>query len=297
MLDAIRGEKCVALGRCSANVARGVVANLRQDSSVGTIAVVVSIVIIILTLVSYALSHRSRPSSTAGESNPGASPTSASRPIPRPRRDPTPGRIYKARIAGGSSPIIFRPLGTGAATASPDPVVKGLSGLRDAVTGTWLDPSRTLYRCGRCEVFYHRESLELVRVENAGCCVACGAASIVLISATRASQESGRNYEAGVTTLADYRSKVGQVVIFEGRCVSVLPSRRGSDFAVMFEDKSWTRGFKMVVLKKATATVGSPSFFFSLMGKRLRVRGLIVNHPRFGYEIIVNDRAMILEVK
>jgi hypothetical protein len=174
--------------------------------------------------------------------------------------------------------------------------IPNLSGLRDAVTGTALDASRGLYRCGQCEVFYHAESYELVREENSGRCVACGTVAIVSITVAQANRQSGRNYEAGITTLADYRSKEGQVVIFEGRCVTVLQSRRGSDYAVMFENKSWRRGFKLVVFRGATAQLGGPAFLFSLAGKHVRVRGLIVNHPRFGYEIIVNDRDMILGV-
>ena len=53
----------------------------------------------------------------------------------------------------------------------------------------------------------------------------------------------------------------------------------------------------MVVFRNATTQVGGPAFLLGLAGKQIRVRGLIVKHPRFGYEIIVNDRAMILEVR
>lgn len=247
----------------------------------------VLVLIVVIILVVRALSRSSyRDSSTAPQS-----PSSGA------TAPPTPKGTYKPRPTGISSRITFRTQVPDGGVASPVRAIADLSGLRDAVTGTALDPSRGLYRCRRCEVFYHAESYELVRGENAGRCVACGVASIMSISTAQAKQQSGRNYEAGITTLADYRSKEGQVVIFEGRCVCVLPSRRGSDYAVMFEDKPWTRGFKMVVLKGATARIGGPAFLRGLAGKQIRVRGLIVKHPRFGYEIIVNDRAMILEVR
>lgn len=250
-------------------------------------AFAVLVLIVVIILVARALSRSSqRNSSTAPQSR-----------GPGPTAPPAPKQTYKPRPTRASSRIVFRPQVPDGGVAAPSRAIADLSGLRDAVTGTALDSSRGLYRCGRCEVFYHAESFELVRQENAARCVACGATSIVSISAAQAKQQSGRNYEAGTTTLADYRSKEGQVVIFEGRCVCVLPSRRGSDYAVMFEDKPWTRGFKMVVLRGATASVGGPGFLLGLAGKQVRVRGLIVKHPRFGYEIIVNDRAMILGVR
>jgi hypothetical protein len=207
-----------------------------------------------------------------------------------------PTHTYKPR-AESRPKIKFRPQVPESIPTASGRTIPDLSGLRDALTGTPLDSSRGLYRC-QCEVFYHADSFELLRQENSGCCVACHrASSIVSISSAQAKQQSGRNYEAGITTLADYQSKVGQVVVFEGHCVRVLPSRRGSDYAVMFEDKSWTRGFKMVCFRGATARVGGPAFLLSLAGKQIRVRGLIVKHPRFGYEIIVSDKAMILEVR
>ncbi len=248
---------------------------------------VLVVIVVIIILVVRASTHSSRRDSSTPSRGASSGPTAP----------PAPKKTYKPRPTRTTSRIIFRPQVPDGDVASPVRVVGDLSGLRDAVTGTALDPARALYRCGRCEVFYHADSYELVREENAGRCVACGVASITSISTAQAKQQSGRNYEAGITTLVDYRSKEGQVVIFEGRCVRVLPSRRGSDYAVMFEDKLWTRGFKMVVFRRATASVGGAAFLLGLAGKQLRVRGLIVKHPRFGYQIIVNDRAMILEVR
>jgi hypothetical protein len=42
--------------------------------------------------------------------------------------------------------------------------------------------------------------------------------------------------------------------------------------------------------------VGGPQFIESLNGRKVRVRGLLINHSRFGPEIIISERRMILEV-
>jgi hypothetical protein len=65
---------------------------------------------------------------------------------------------------------------------------------------------------------------------------------------------------------------------------------------VMFEDKSWKHGFKLVFFKGALSAVGGPAYVRDLRGASITVRGLIVNHSQFGYEIIVNDRRMVLRV-
>jgi hypothetical protein len=86
------------------------------------------------------------------------------------------------------------------------------------------------------------------------------------------------------------------VVTFEGDVKAVRVSRRGSDYAVMFEDKTWRTGFKLVFFRGAVRKVGGPEFIKNLDGHRMRVRGLLVKHPRFGPEIIISERNMILEV-
>jgi len=64
----------------------------------------------------------------------------------------------------------------------------------------------------------------------------------------------------------------------------------------MFEDKSWKEGFKLVFFKGTLIALGGPAYVRSLRGATITVRGLIVNHQKFGYEIIVNDRGMVLRV-
>ncbi|MDR1826972.1 MAG: OB-fold nucleic acid binding domain-containing protein [Methylobacteriaceae bacterium] len=175
-----------------------------------------------------------------------------------------------------------------------------LSGLVDAFTGVPLDPAKGLYFCSNCKVFYHRESYQLLVEANHSACVACGSKSLIAYQAPRrveTGQPQGRNFDPTVVTLANYQQHVGRVVTFEGRVFDVKVSRRGLDYAVMFEDKSWTKGFKLVFFRGAVAACGGPVFLNSLKGKTIRVRGLIAKDATFGYEIIISERSMILGVQ
>jgi hypothetical protein len=96
--------------------------------------------------------------------------------------------------------------------------------------------------------------------------------------------------------LDTYQAHVGRVITFEGIVRNVLTSRRGTDYAVMFEYKNWRNGFKMVAFQGATDSVGGSRFLLGLQGRTVRVRGLLVYHAIFGYQIVVTDRKMILNI-
>jgi hypothetical protein len=165
----------------------------------------------------------------------------------------------------------------------------------DALTGAPLQLSSGLFQCQRCKVFYQGHSIQVINSENGGRCVSCLDTQIVSVAAKR--EQRGRNADVSIITLENYRDYVGHVITFEGDVHTVLTSRRGTDYAVMFENRSWTRGFKMVVFRGRVEEIGGANFLFTLVGRRVRVRGLLINHDRFGYEIIVSDRAMILAVR
>jgi hypothetical protein len=167
--------------------------------------------------------------------------------------------------------------------------------LVDALTGAPLQLSLGLYQCKRCKVFYQPHSVEVIRSENGGRCVACQQAEIVNV--TGRSEQRGRNADVSVITLENYRQFEGHIITFEGLVQTVLISRRGIDYAVMFENRSWTRGFKMVFFRGDVEQFGGPKYLFNLIGHRVLVRGLLVCHEKYGYQIIVSDRAMILGVK
>jgi hypothetical protein len=206
-------------------------------------------------------------------------------------------RVYRPHQSSSTRPKIqFNDTG-GPTSAIKPPSEKDLEDLHDAFTGQPLDLALGLYQCGSCKVYYHAESYEVVREENRGQCVACSSASIVALTGETARSTSGRDYNPNIITLENFRSHVGRVIVFEGHVHDVLKSRRGKDYAVMFERKSWTKGFKLVFFRGAVQKAGGPTYINGLNGKTVRVRGLLINHDIFGYEIVVSEKSMILSAR
>ncbi len=135
-------------------------------------------------------------------------------------------------LFGNPSPLTFRDL------ESPpprDPPQTDLRDVNDAFTGEPIDTHVTVYQCTKCKVYYHRTSLDFLKAETGGKCVSCQSKDIQPI-ALSGSPSLGRNYTAGVVTLADYRAYVDQVVTFEGVVVKAYYTRYGHNLALMFED-------------------------------------------------------------
>jgi hypothetical protein len=190
-------------------------------------------------------------------------------------------------------------ISTGPAGEKPGGTVpsgEALAGLHDAFTGAPLDARLGFHQCTNCKVHYHAESVVVLREENGARCVACGAAAIVALTDSQARTTKGRDYSPDVITLGDFRRHFDRVVTFEARVTAVKVSRRGMDYAVMFEQASWTKGLKLVFFRGAVRAVGGPDFINSLAGRTVRVRGLLINHARFGPEIIISERGMILGI-
>jgi len=171
-----------------------------------------------------------------------------------------------------------------------------LSDVRDAVTGQPLHPALGLHRCTRCHVFYQASSVACIQRDNGGRCISCGNTTVVPMQRAYGVDRDARHDSQAITTLEDYRSKVNQLVVFEGRCVRVRPSRSGTAYAVMFEDGAWTRGFKLVIRSAVVEEVGGAAFIRSLAGRTIRARGVVEHSLVFGYEITVTSRSMILGV-
>lgn len=216
---------------------------------------------------------------------------------------PSPTQAVRAK----RDPNVFRPSADTRAQRRPAIEFKENSGgagpptdidikdLVDALTGAPLLLDAGLFQCQRCKVFYQAQSVEVIRAENGGRCVSCLHAELVSVTGRR--EQRGRNADVNVITLENYRQYVGHVITFEGHVHTVLPSRRGTDYAVMFENRGWTQGFKMVVFRGAVDRIGGERFLYSLANRTVRVRGLLILHKDFGYEIIVSDRAMILSIQ
>lgn len=199
-------------------------------------------------------------------------------------RDPAKTATYRPTPSQQRSPATRR--WTGAAS--------DLHGLVDAFTGEPLNQTRQLHYCRRCGVYYHNESFDLIRSQNGGRCVSCLATEIIEYSAgqTRIVWREA-SFTPAVITLTDFRSHVGEVITFRGVVRLVLASRTGRDFALMFENKSWSHGLKMVVFRGRLSNVGGAPFLRSLLAKEIKVRGLLQRHPKYGYQIIVSERRMI----
>lgn len=207
------------------------------------------------------------------------------------------GKGYRPRSAGGSSSGID--FGSAGASAA---LVKLGEQVTDFVTGAALKTSASTYQCVDCLAYYSPESFDLLRSENGGRCASCRSVNLRTLGGKQTKEPqrtvppSARAAGPGAATLTNFRSFEGQVVTFTGRVVKVLESRRGGDFAVMFEGKSWKQGFKLVFFKGALTALGGPAYVRGLRGATITVRGLVVNHSQFGYEIIVNDRGMVLRL-
>jgi hypothetical protein len=171
-----------------------------------------------------------------------------------------------------------------------------LSGLHDAFTGIPLNKSLGLYQCGKCKVYYHTQSFHILQQENRSCCVACGAHALQALTQWHTASDRGRDHSPVIVSLADFAQHFGRVVTFEGRVRSVKTSRRGTDYAVMFEDTSWAKGLKLVFFRGAISEVGGPTYIQNLTSRTVRVRGLLVKHPQFGPQIVISEKSMILRV-
>ena len=220
-------------------------------------------------------------------------------PTQRPTWTPSPSTD---RVSPKPDPAKYRPrppsknpkVQFGPASPSPAPDIKDL---HDAFTGAPLNPALGLYQCTNCQVYYHSESFVVLREENAGRCVACGSNTVVARGAQEASAGRGRDYDPNVVTLANFRSHFDRVVTFEGLVRDIKVSKRGKDYAVMFEQASWSKGLKLVFFRRSIPDAGGVAFIKSLRGRHVRVRGLLINHRFFGPEIIITERNMILDVR
>lgn len=213
-----------------------------------------------------------------------------------PQSLPKRGEVYRPLPSGRRrSSVVFRD----ASNKSAAGVVSGeaLEGLHDAFTGASLNPVLGLHQCTKCKVYYHAESVAVLREENAARCVACGSASILSLTVQEATTSRGRDYDPDVVTLANFRSHFDRVVTFEGTVRAVKASRRGSDYAVMFEHVSWSRGLKLVFFRGAVKKVGGATFIKRLDGRSVRVRGLLLNHRLYGPQIVISERGMILDIR
>ncbi len=212
-------------------------------------------------------------------------------PPPAPRRKANKQTFRPSPRVRSSSSIKFKDSSSSSSSRAFSLI--DLDGLHDAFTGAPLNKTLGLHQCQACMVFYHTESLQVLREVNDAKCVSCQSIKIVAFTVS-VKTDRAKDYTPNVITLLNYHKHVGSVVTFEGQVKSVLESRRGNDYAVMFENKSWAKGFKLVFFRDAVRKVGGKIYINTLAGKTITVRGLLIKHKKFGYEIVVSEKSMLL---
>lgn len=216
-------------------------------------------------------------------------------PTPEVRTKPSPAGTYRPSTGGAKgSAIRFGANGGGATQRARS--ASDLKDINDAFTGRRLDLTQAIYECNSCHVFYQAGSLAVLREANSSRCMACGSTQIAEYGRAPA-QGPARNYTPDAVTLKNFRQHIGHVITFRGYVHEVKQSRRGTDYAVMFENASWTKGLKMVAFKGGVRKLGGAATLRSYAGKTITVRGLLVQDPTFGPEIIVDDPAMVIRVE
>ena len=188
---------------------------------------------------------------------------------------------------------------------------KDLAGVVDAFTGEALNAALGLYQCGKCQLYYHRASYEVIQSENGGKCVGwgCDSVSIRALSQTHTRKATpatstdrsrkpapASTFQPDTITLLNYREHVGRVVSFTGSVSKVVKSRSGRDYAIMFEDKDLCDGFKMVIFRGKIGIFGGGPFLKTLAGRIIFARGLLQKHPAFGYQIVVSEPSMFWRI-
>ncbi len=209
-----------------------------------------------------------------------------------------------------------------------------LTGLVDALTGAPLEPMAELYQCQRCHAFYEAASYRALKERGRGC-VSCQSPNIRPLprqpgssagqsarpgssAGTRSRAEPGSSArprssagqasitfrpvgvgagESEVLTLANYRPHINRNIVFEGRVVRLLRKKSAPEWALMFENQGWNEGLKLVVPPEHLVAWGGEENLRSLVGRRIRVRGLLEKHYREGYRIIPNGPPVILRVE
>jgi len=172
-----------------------------------------------------------------------------------------------------------------------------LTGLVDAYTLELLDTALNIHQCVTCQVYYHGSTVRFLETHNDGQCISCLSREIRPLSEIRV-RKHGRNYDAEIVTLANYKKFSGRVVIFQGRVTGIERDRQGKNYAVIFQGiTDSTAPVQMFILEPNVKDVGGTRFIENLLDKTITVRGLLKQHGGLLYAIFVTSRSMILEIK
>jgi hypothetical protein len=186
--------------------------------------------------------------------------------------------------------------------------LSSLIGAEDAFEHTKLEAGEKVAYCTYDKVAYHLSTWKFLQEKNRGRCCSCGRSGTIQIvelpgapvveAPPRAPVETRWLRETKeVIGLKEIYDHVDRAVVVEGYVHEVYQSRIGTYF-VRFERRKWRDrpfdGFKVVIFDRYSTewlAVGLRPEMYE--GHKVRVRGVIQDHEKWGIEILVNSPRVI----
>jgi hypothetical protein len=101
------------------------------------------------------------------------------------------------------------------------------------------------------------------------------------------------SFSAEIVRLEAVRGRVGQIVSFRGRVVEVYRAKSGT-YLLKFESGRTKQVFKIVVMQEYTRNFENAGVRIRTYDRQfIEVRGLVQQHPTWGYEIVVTEPSAI----
>jgi hypothetical protein len=180
---------------------------------------------------------------------------------------------------------------------------EGEATLTDFLTGATLDPAHGVVRCADCRALYHPDCAALLAERNGGACASCGGVSLARVPEAELRRRSRRDAVArGGAMVADlvprqgYEAALGRVVTVSGQVLGTLPSRRADERALLFKDRLLGTECRLSFVGAAAAGMRGRAFAHGLIGSQVRLRGLLLRHDAQGFQLLLPDPEMVLEV-
>jgi hypothetical protein len=190
----------------------------------------------------------------------------------------------------------------------PDPA--SLIGIEDAFDHSPLLPGEKVVFCTQDKVAYHLVTWEFLRDQNQGRCCICGQSTWIeritlpgtLVA--RPVPETPLRPQVPVfpgekiITLKEVPDFLYHAVIVEDYVHEVYRTRSTGTYFIRFERRAYGdpvfSGFKVVVFYNYVSSWTEIGLRIeSYAGRRIRVRGVVQEHPKWGTEILVNSPRMI----
>jgi hypothetical protein len=220
---------------------------------------------------------------------------------PRPA-DP---RRYRPGRKRGAPGMDFEDVATGDESGGARAGADDPYGLTDFLTGAALDPADGIVRCAQCQALYHPDCAALLAERNGGACASCGSAALARLDdeALRRFRRRGADARRGGAIVADlvpvdgYEPMLGRVVTVTGQVIGTLPTRRAGEHALLLRDRMLGTECRLSFVGAAASGLRGRAFVHGLIGSQVRLRGLLLRHDAQGFQLLVPDRAMVLEVR